>query len=260
MAPLLLAAALAPTTATALEFTVAPVQQEILAAPGGVVEQPLAVLNRSDEPLTFDVTVWDWWYTDDGHRFEPPGTLPTSAATWFTAHPRVLQLGAGETGKLVLHGSVPDDAPPGAFAVAFVEGRPLDDARSAGLELRPAGRIGVLLMVRLEGAGSPAVSAGAPEVVSPTPSTPLELRLPITNEGDVHTFVALKSVLRDDAGAVVGRVDARPLRTLPGQSRTLEATWTGALEPGRYDLVGALTYDTSATLPFTHSFHIDGEP
>jgi hypothetical protein len=231
--------ALAARDAGAVEFTVSPVQSDLEIRAGGTAQLVLTVQNQGTDVIGVKTYLWDWWYSDTGHRFEPPGTLDRQAAAWFTPFPRELQLAPDESAVVQLNGSIPKDVSGGYYTVAFVEARPLQPESGAGMGITPGGRIGSLVLLRVAATGTPALALGAVEV-SAADGAPAAVSVALSDGGDVHTFATLRAVVRDGAGNVVDRIDGRPLRLLPGQRRSLEVKGTVPLPPGRYEIVGTV--------------------
>ncbi|MCB9688693.1 MAG: hypothetical protein H6735_26880 [Alphaproteobacteria bacterium] len=244
--------------AWAVEFSVAPVQSELVVAPGSTVTHTLQVQNQGDQVLSVRTYVWDWWYDGPSHRFEPPGTFERSAAGWFTVFPQEVQLNPGEVAKVQLNGSIPNDIEAGWFAVAFVEAHPVQEDPAGGMQLLPGGRIGSLLMLRAGRTGTRTLEAGTPRVTSVS-GAPLDAFFDLTDKGDVHTFVELRAVLRDAKGGVVDRLDVRGMRLLPGQTRPLEAKGTTPLAAGDYELVGSFVYGDDQVLPVRTVLHLGAD-
>ena len=244
-------------TASAISLTVAPAQQTIDMQAGSSASRTLTVTNNGDGALTVNAYAWDWWYQEDGrHAFGPPGTYERSGATWVTMDPEVQVVGPGETAQIRVHVSMPSSVDGGAYAVAFIEAR-AGTPSSEGFSMRPGGRIAVPILMASDGTQDHSLALLDANVEAPTATSPLTLRLTGENQGDTHAFPEFMGAIRSSRDQdVLARFQGNPKRLLPGQVDTIEATWSGTLPPGEYEVIGTVVSGDGQSEPVRQSFTV----
>jgi len=252
------AAALSWTsTAHALSMTVVPADHRIEVAAGGSETREITVTNNGTGSITVTSYSWDWWYQPDGsHQFAPPGTFDRSGATWVDIFPREMVVPAGQTSTLTVSVEMPQDTQGGYYAVAFIEAR-AGAMESQGAAIRPGGRIAVPLLMQAEGTETHAVRLVDTDITPPSATQPLKLAMRTLNVGDTHEFPEFMGAIRStDDARFVGRFRGHPTRILPGQERSVGASWSGDLAPGSYEVVGSLIYSEGRTEAVREAFSI----
>ena len=245
-------------TASAISLTVAPAQQTIDMQAGSSATRALTITNNGEGALTVNAYAWDWWYHEDGrHAFGPPGTFERSGATWVTVDPEVLVVGPGETAQIQVHVAMPSDIDGGMYAVAFVEAR-AGTPSSDGFSMRPGGRIAVPILMASDGTQDHSLALLETTVEAPTATSPLTLKLTGENRGDTHSFPEFMGAIRDtERQEVLARFQGNPKRLLPGQVDNIEATWSGTLTPGEYEVIGTVVYGNGQSEPVRQTFRVD---
>ena len=244
--------------ASALSLTVSPAQHTIDMLPGTTESRTISVTNNGEGEITVNAYAWDWWYQDDGsHAFAPPGTFERSGATWVNMTPDVQVLGPGETAQINVHVSMPSNIDGGYYAVAFVEARAGTPA-SEGFSMRPGGRIAVPILMAGTGTEDRSLNVLNADIQPPSSTSPLTLTLTGQNQGDTHEFPEfMGAVFSVEDQAVLARFQGHPKRMLPGQIRDIEATWSGTLSPGEYEVIGTLVYGDGNSVPIREAFSVD---
>ncbi len=244
-------------TASAISLTVAPAQQTIEMEAGSTASRTLSITNNGETPLTVNAYAWDWWYHADGrHAFGPPGTFERSGATWVSMVPEVQVVQPGDTARIAVHVSMPENVDGGHYAVAFVEAR-TGTPSSEGFSMRPGGRIAVPILMSTQGTEDHSLSLLSASIDPPTATSPLTLRLTSENRGDTHSFPEFMGAIRDRRDhEVLARFQGNPKRILPGQTADMEATWSGTLDPGDYEVIGTVVYGDGRSEPVRESFSV----
>lgn len=244
-------------TAAAVSLTVAPAQQTIDMRAGSTASRTLSVTNNGETSLTVNAYAWDWWYGEDGrHAFGPPGTFERSGATWVSMVPEVLVVQPGETRQIAIHVSMPDNIDGGGYAVAFVEAR-AGTPETDGFSMRPGGRIAVPILMSAAGTADHSLVLLDASVRPPSDTEPLTLTLTGENRGDTHSFPEFMGAIRSVRDqTILARFQGNPKRMLPGQITTMEATWSGTLAPGDYDVIGTVVYGDGRSEPVREPFSV----
>ncbi len=244
--------------AHALSVTVTPAEHRVQMDAGSTETRSLAVTNNGAGEITISAYAWDWWYKADGsHQFGPPGTLERSGSTWVSMVPEKLVIAPGTTGHFEVHVSMPDRTTGGYYAVAFLEARS-GTPWSEGFGMRPGARVAVPMLMEASGTPTHEMSLLDAEVTPPSDTQPLTISLKSRNSGDTHEFPEFMGAIRSiDNQEIVARFRGKPTRMLPGQERIIEASWSGGLPPGSYEVIGSLVYGGGKNAFVQEQFTVD---
>ncbi len=155
-----------PGLADGFAAVVSPPRFELAAKPGQTLRQVFELSNRSGAPAPFLFHTADWTLTPDfGVTFRDE-LQPDSCRPWVALERPEALLSAGATMRYRFEMAVPADAPAGEcrFGV-LIEGKEPAIARTAGLRLPIAGRIGVIVYVTI-GDATPRLEVIGPKTVS----------------------------------------------------------------------------------------------
>lgn len=240
MAAALLVGALASTAAVAFSYSWGPQELEFTVRPGQGVTKSFRVTNNTQKPAHMQVVIEDWGFEGPNHRFEPAGTLPTSALTWLSVQPERFKIEPGETQVIQVTVSAPPDASGGRFAGLFAATVPPDEnPNTTGWAMTVGARLGVLVPIRVVGTGTEAAQLVEAKFEAKENET---FKLAVKNAGDVHLRAGFKAVVMKD-GAVVGTLRSqRDTRLLPGQTRDISGLLEFDLDNGVYEITGAITW------------------
>ena len=145
---------------------VSPPRFELAARPGKTLRSVIEVSNRSTAPARYLMHTADWNFSPDFSVNFHDELQPDSCRPWVAIErPEVMVPGAG-TLRYRFEVSVPADAPAGEcrFAV-MIEGAEPSIARSRGLDMPVAGRIGVIVYLTV-GDGAPELEVLGPKVAT----------------------------------------------------------------------------------------------
>jgi P pilus assembly chaperone PapD len=236
----LVAGVLASTAAVAFSYSWGPQELEFKIRPGQGMTKSFRVTNNTQKVAHMQVVIEDWSFDGPSHRFEPAGTLPTSALTWLSVQPERFKVEPGETQVIQVTVSAPPDARGGRFAGLFAATVPPDeDPNFKGWAMTVGARLGVLVPIRVVGTGTEAAEL----VQASFEAKDNDLfKLAVKNAGDVHLRAGFKAVVMKD-GAVVGTLKSqRDTRLLPGQTRDISGLLEFDLENGVYEITGAIPW------------------
>src|SRR5580698_5062384 len=174
----------APARAQGFAAMVSPPRFELSAQPGKTLRSVIEVSNRSTTPARYLMHTADWNFSPDFTVNFHDELQPDSCRPWVAIErPEVTVPGAG-TLRYRFEVSVPADAPAGEcrFAV-MIEGAEPSIARSKGLDMPVAGRIGVIVYLTV-GDGAPELEVLGPKIATLNGQQIPALR--IHNSGTAH--------------------------------------------------------------------------
>jgi len=211
----------APTFADGFAAVVSPPRFELAAKPGQTLRQVLELSNRSASPAPFLFHTADWTLAPDFGVTFMDELQPGSCRPWVALERPEATLSAGATLRYRFEVTVPTDAPVGEcqFGV-LIEGKEPAIARSNGLQLPIAGRIGVIVYVTV-GDAVPRLEILGPKTVSLNGRQLPALR--VRNAGSAH---ARLSGFLSGTDATGVRYDFNPsdFPILPGQESDVYLT------------------------------------
>ncbi len=201
------------------------------AVPGQVLSGTVRVRNRGRAAALVRVEVGDYGQDRAGRpRVSPPGTLPLGAGLWVEAAPRFFLLAPGRERTVPLRIRVPEDAATASFGAAVFFSAEPAVAPPLGSGTRVTGRLGTLVLVRVQGS-APAREDGAIAGVSfprVALSYPVSFSIRYRNTGNVHSRAGGELSLMPLTGGAAVREELARRRVLPGA----EAVFQGRLESG----------------------------
>lgn len=126
--------------------------------PGESVTDRIAVRNVGQEPVTFELTAADGFYTRTG-RFDTlaPGEESVAAGTWISI-PESVTVEAGETEVVEFTVTVPERTEPGDHAAGITASVTSVQAAEDGTNVGVVSRIGVRVLTRVTGEVTPAAA------------------------------------------------------------------------------------------------------
>jgi len=250
-------ALLGPGVAGALSVTVAPGSVDLVVPAGSSEQVAIEVGNGGPAPLEVHGYLFDWWHEDGQQVFPPPGSVERSAALWSSLLPQRLTLEPETRDQLTLVVAPPPDAEGGYFAVVWVDASAArDPAAPSTPSVGLAGRIGVLVAVRIQGTGTDTLAMNGIEVLPPTASTPLGIHARVRNDGDVHQNPELRALVVDPAGTTHAKLEGRRNMVLPGEEAVIESQWGGELQNGAYTALVTVVYGEGEAVTAEHRFTV----
>ncbi|NTV21959.1 MAG: hypothetical protein HGB03_00085 [Candidatus Yonathbacteria bacterium] len=212
------------------DFVLEPAKIELFTNPGHESVTELQVTNRTDDTLTFSVSIEDMSGSDDPMR---PVLLlgdkqgPYSLRDYIKPEIDTFTLKSGERITLPVTISIPLDAEPGGlYGSVLFESRSIGQSEEAS---RTISRLGALLFVRVNGdvAESGAledfrVSGGSP--VSFT-QEPIGFEMLYRNSGSVHVNPYGMITVRNLFGLTVGEIEVTPYYAMPESLRYRKVMW-----------------------------------
>lgn len=220
-------------SATALEVNL--LEVDLAVAPGQAHPFSFIVRNETEVAEMFSVYIGDWDRDATGeNRFYPPGTLPSSLASWLTVAPTSFSLGPGEVREVIGTLRVPVGAEVGThWGIVFVHGEPRP-VEHQGTTVMVAKRIGIKVYATV-GSASP---EGEVRSLSFRGLNPLWLVIEFANVGLVNLHEVRVGVeVYDATGDVVVRVEPDPFPCLPGGVREVVVATEVRPSPGTYLVV-----------------------
>lgn len=183
---LMLMGSAVPAKAHAQGFAalVSPPRFELASQPGKTVRNVIEIGNRSTAPARYLLQTADWTFMRDFSVSFQDALLPGSCRPWVAIERPDIVVPGGATLRYRFEVSIPADAAPGEcrFAV-MIEGAEPSIARSNGLDMPVAGRIGVIVYLTV-GDG-----AAQLEVLGSTIATLNGRQIPalrVRNSGNAH--------------------------------------------------------------------------
>lgn len=205
-------------------------------APGEKYQGGVQVQNASAEVKSVRIYQTDYWFSHTGEsRYDHPGTLKRSNASWITISEVFLTLQPGEIRTVGYEVTVPaDETLRGSYwSVIMLEGiQPPDPSRpNAGMAIQTVMRYAVQIVTHIGETGTSDLEfinlSVTREDQVPT------LGVDIQNTGDRALRPALSIDLIDQAGTVVATITAERKRIYPGTSARILLSLQG-VKPGTY--------------------------
>jgi fimbrial chaperone protein len=163
---------------------VSPPRFELATQPGKVLRSVVEVSNRSTAPARYLIHTADWAFSPDFSVSFQDELQPGSCRPWVAIERPEVVVPGGGTLRYRFEVNVPADAPAGEcrFAV-MIEGAEPSIARSNGLDMPVAGRIGVIVYLTI-GDGAPDLEVFGPKIATLNGQQLPTLR--VHNAGSVH--------------------------------------------------------------------------
>src|ERR1700680_3971070 len=143
---------------------VSPPRFELTTQPGKTLRSVVEVSNRSTAPARYLIHTADWTFSADFSVNFHDDLQPASCRPWVAIERPEIVVPGGGTLRYRFEVTVPANAPAGEcrFAV-MIEGAEPSIARSQGLDLPVAGRIGVIVYLII-GDGAPDLEVFGPKI------------------------------------------------------------------------------------------------
>jgi hypothetical protein len=208
-------------------LTISPVKIEVAGDPGQTLRGEIELLNEQPQTKTFFSSF---------ENFEPSGDSGTprfvgnndGLATWVATSPNLV-VKSNEKIKIPFTISIPNDAEPGGYFAAIFWGEQDPKAQTGG-EVAIGGKLGVLLLVRVN--GDIVEEAGISDFVIVTGSNvvtrlPIQFAYKFTNGGGDRVVPLGDIGIRNIFGRTVMILPANENEgsVLPGSTRKFVVTW-----------------------------------
>jgi hypothetical protein len=234
---------------------------------GSSYTQTFTLTNNTGTRLRFKCSVADVWYDEDNKRItDRPGTLPRSASLWVQFSPSEVIVEPRSSGTVKAMVTVPATAAGGYYSVPVFEAMPADPvlADAALLKVSTArATIGVrfngLMMFTTLDTSEYNVEFMGGQISPPTASSEFGMQLDVRNRSTTHAGVRGAFAILNATGMLAGRGTIEDKRYMPGQRKTLQATWAGELPPGAYTCVITLSYNRVGMEPATLFYELPFE-
>lgn len=226
---------------------------------GASYTQTFILNNNTGTRLRFTCSVADVWFDEENKRIVGrPGTLTRSASLWVQFSPAEVIVEPRSSGTVKAIVTVPATAAGGYYSVPVFEAMPADPVLAdATLEKVSTARasIGVrfngLMMFTTLDASEYNVEIMGGRIQPPTAFSEFGMQLDIRNRSTTHASLRGAFAILSAAGTLAGRGTIEDKRYMPGQRKTLQATWAGELPPGNYTCVVTLSYNRVGMEPAT---------
>ena len=208
---------------------------ELSVRPGERVVRVVTLTNPGEEPVSVSARPSDWTMTEEGEiRFEEPGSLPLSCASWIVAEPRELRIDAARQARVTVTIQSPADFSGTRWAVLlFSLGETTGSVGGRAVTLAP--RVGLTVYLTAEGTEREQIELSSSSAVLEGDG---KARLTAVFENGGNTAVRLKVTwqIRGVDGSIAWTHSAQVV-SLPGRRRTAVAKMDRALAPGSYRVI-----------------------
>jgi P pilus assembly chaperone PapD len=224
-----------------LQAQVVPVKYNVTARPGQPVARDVMVANGGDQPVVVRVRFSDWTLGEHGEiALAPAGSTPHSLAGNVQFEPTQFSLAPGESGRIHVTMTLPQDGPATRWGVLLSEVRAAYP-HASGFGPRANAELGTTLYLSRVPA-NPVRAEFTNLAVAPLGDDSISVSVRVRNAGERHFYVAGEVAFADTNQV---RLDGGSFGTgvvLPGSER--EFTWMceSRLPPGRY--LASATLDT----------------
>lgn len=227
-----------------VNFVVTPSKLEMFVKRGETTSRSIKVYNKEDKPLKIRVYLRDYRINPDNtFVFSPPGQESYSAATWFELKKTEFTVPGKNPVEVPFTLKVPPEAEAGGhYAVIFFE-----VAEKTKKEGMVRGRIGVLILVTVEGEVNRIGKIAQFEVINPFYSRNVQTELTFSNEGNVHITTRATVTFEDitfgaSKGKKVGEESLGEITALPKTKRIMEVKWKNPPLFGKFKAKIILAY------------------
>lgn len=227
-------------------FYISPVQSTIMvlndltheniASPGEKYPGGVELQNASREVKSVRIYQTDYWFSHTGEsRYDNPGTLERSNASWVTVSELFLTLQPGEVRMVGYEVAVPSDAAlRGTYwSVIMVEGiQPPDPSvNNAGMAIQTVMRYAVQIITHIGETGTSDLEFVNLGLTRKDQVPALEVDIANTGERSLRPVLSIDLI--DQAGSVVATITAERKRIYPGTSARILLRLEG-IKPGSY--------------------------
>ena len=206
-----------------------PAKVDLVVGSGQTAEEVISVENQGDGVARIHVYAMDFSIDKENNfAFYEPGHQSYSCARWLTLDEAEFDLTPGESKRVEVTISVPDEVEPGGhYAALFFETVPVETP--PGVSVIITGRIPSLFYLTIPGVTGADVFSDA-EIVSIllpgwVEKGPVEIGVVVRNTGNVHLSIAAKAYFSGFRGEKIGELDLGQVVILPHSERIMKGSW-----------------------------------
>ena len=226
---LVLATIVLLTSARAADIGIAPPRLDLVGVPGTNVTGTVTVITSARGEQQIASTLGDWSMDLHGRMaFFGPASLVHGASEWITLEIEEFMLTGGGTREVRLDVAIPDDAEGTHQAIVFFTAMP-PPTETSGVGVITTTRIGLTVYVTV--AGTERNGAELVDLYQPDDGS---LAAVILNTGNTLMRLGGAVEIRDEAGAVVRRLDVPDVPVLRESERELALALPEDLPSGFY--------------------------
>ncbi len=194
------------------------------------------VINEGNATYQVNSYPWDIGFDKNGNRiYKPIGSFNYSIAKYVKINPEKFILKSKESQEVKVSIMLPKDMSGGNQAIAFFEAIPIDNLKVIKSDKLKMGiRLGGLLLQETKGTIKLASKIKKVDVILPTSTKPLILKLNVSNEGNSHIFASAMVAIMGINDTYIGQLSLNKILIFPKKNDTLIGTWNGVLSKGFY--------------------------
>lgn len=225
--------------------------------PGENLAQTLTVTNPGQIALPVTMSVSKFAPAGPGGQAQlvADDGDPASVTRWLTLSPMSFILEPGQSQKVTVIITVPQDAPPGGQYASVLAS--IGTGATTGSSLGVGQQIGALLLLRVK--GEVLETALVSGISAPTLKNkgPVDLSVTVENTGNVHIKPVGQLVIKSTFGKEVAKLSIPPENILPRSDRTFTVKWDTGWGLGRYTATYTGVFgQTSQNITASQSFFI----
>lgn len=227
-----------PITQSAL--SVSPAIMEQVLTPDTPAKSVVRVTNITRIPLPIKASVKNLTPLED---LLPDAAKETyDASGWYNLEPADFILQPNQTKEIAISIAPPPQATPGGhYATIYFQPLVPTEALSPSTAYLNA-RVGVLSFLIVKGDIVERVSLASPVLPKLKQFGPVDIKLPVTNNGNVHVLPEGKVTIRDFRGKAITSMTLPPGLVLPKTVREYKMSWDNAGKMGYFTAQADLTY------------------
>jgi len=227
---------LLPLSVSATIMVLSDLTQEETVSPGGKYKGGIQLQNASGEVKSVRIYQTDYWFSHTGEsRYDDPGTLERSNASWINVSELFMTLQPNEIRMVGYEVTVPaiDSLRGSYWSVLMVEGIQPPDTSSlrTGMAIQTVMRYAIQIITHIGASGSSDLEFLNVGVTRQNNLPVIEVD--IRNMGDRALRPAVSIDLFDSAGTLLGTIAAERKRIYPGTSARILLSLEG-MTPGSY--------------------------
>lgn len=237
-------------------MTLVPPAVEKTLNPGDTSEGKMKIINDSNEPLTFTVSIQDFIVSDDigTPNLLPPNTMDKkySAASWIGVTPQRFTVEPHNKHEFAYYIQIPKDARPGGHYAAVVFSPKADgnlSSSGASVDIQ----IGTLFYILINGDVIEHASVSSMQAPGFQEYGPVSITTQIQNASDIHIKPVGQIVLKDIFGRVVDTQALSPNNIFPNVARKYDNVVGKQLMIGPFTAQLSASYGKSKSLPLSAS-------
>lgn len=215
------------------DITVKPMNVYFEPSPGETATRTITVENGRSDPTEVTVRLIDWFRTPDGGlQFFPPGNRERSCADWIVYSPNTLKVPPGESRRIIVEMSVPEDVKGDYWATFLVQ-----ESSEGGGEEQVATRISVNYVAKIF-YKNPITSEKTAKIsnIKVVEKDPLSFEVKLKNTSPSYLRVSGDLEVRDLEGETVRSIEIEEFGLLPEGERilSLSSSTNSPLDAGTY--------------------------